>query len=89
MATRVAISGRVPEELSRQVDRLAEATRRNRSWVVEEAVRQYVEEQAWQIHAIQEAMNDYRNGTAKLVPHDEVMAELEALEAEISATLPS
>ncbi len=89
MASRVAISARIPEELSREVDRVAEAIQRSRSWVVEEAIREYVKEQEWQTRATQEAMKDYRSGTAILVPHDEVMAELETLEAEISATLPS
>ncbi len=89
MSTQVTISARVPEDLSRQLDRLATATRRNRSWLIEEALRRYVEEQAWQVQAIQEALEDYRSGTSVLVPHEDVEAGMAALEEEIRGRLDS
>ena len=87
MSVEVTISARVPENLSQQVDMLATAMQRNRSWVVEEALRRYVEEQAWQVQAIQEALEDYRSGRAELVSHENVEADMEQFEAEIKATL--
>ena len=45
---------------------------------IEQAIRHYVQDQAWQVQAIQEALDDYRSGHAELVPHEEVMARLEA-----------
>lgn len=87
MSTQVTISARVPEELSQQLDQLATATRRNRSWLVAEALRRYVEEQAWQVQAIQEALTEYRAGESVLVPDEEVAASMEAIEDSINGTL--
>ena len=87
MSRQVTISARVPEELSQQLDQLATATRRNRSWLVEEALRRYVEEQAWQVQAIQEALVEYRAGESSLVPDEEVDASLEALEKQIKGAI--
>ena len=86
MSTQVTISARVPAALRQQLDELATATQRDRSWLIEAALRRYIEEQAWQVQAIQEALADYRAGTADLVPHDEVDAAMAALEAQLSAT---
>ena len=77
-------SVRLDETLSRQLDELATALDRPRTWVIEQAVRRYVAEQAWQVQAIQAALDDYRAGTSILVPHGEVM---ERLEARINAKL--
>ncbi len=44
-------------------------------------------EQVWQVQAIKEALEDYESGNAVLVPHEQVMAEMDQLEAEIKADL--
>lgn len=87
MPTQVTISARVPENLSQELDRLADATQRNRSWHIAEAIRLYLDEQAWQVQEIQEALDDYRSGNAELVSHEEVEARMEQLEAEIVSGL--
>ena len=50
---------RVPAELKKRLDKLAAATHRSKSWLAGEAIRQYVDLEAWQIseirHAIAEA----------------------------------
>ena len=71
MSTEVSISARVPEELSRQVDRLAAATRRNRSWVVEEALRFYLAQELDMLEAVQEGIRQMEAGD--VVPHSEVV----------------
>ena len=74
MSTEVSISARVPEELSRQVDRLAAATNRNRSWVVEEALRAYLARELEFIEAVEEGI---RQGDAgEIVPHADVVAHV-------------
>lgn len=69
---------RIEDELSSQLDMLATALDRPKAWVIEQALRRYVEEQAWQVQAIKEALDDYRSGNAELAPHEEVMGRLEA-----------
>jgi predicted transcriptional regulator len=91
MSGDVSMSTRVPAELAKQIEELAEATHRKRSWIVQEALRRYVQEQAWQVRAIQEALHDYRSGDATLIPHEQIDAEMEAeiaaLDAEVRATV--
>ncbi|HYP41430.1 MAG TPA: ribbon-helix-helix protein, CopG family [Chloroflexia bacterium] len=74
----VTISARVPEDLSQQLTTLSEATKRSRSYLIEEALRSYIDEQSWQVAAIKEALEDYQSGNAKLVSHEAVMERLEA-----------
>jgi len=71
-------SVRFDSELAERLDALAVAVNRPKTWLIEEAVRRYVDEQAWQVQAIQEALDDYRSGNAELVAHDQVMQRLEA-----------
>lgn len=87
MGAEVQIAGRVPQELSERVDRLANAINRNRSWIVEEALRHYMDEQEWQVQEIQEALDEYRAGKSVLIPHEQVEAEMAQLEAEIEAQI--
>lgn len=68
---------RLEDELSSQLDTLAVSLDRPKAWVIDQAIRRYVREQAWQVQAIQEALDDYRSGHAELVPHEEVMDRLE------------
>ena len=73
---------RLKDDLCAQLDQLAKALDRSRAWVIEQAIARYVEEEAWQIAAIQEALAEYQAGGAKLIPHEEVM---DALDARIKA----
>jgi predicted transcriptional regulator len=87
MGAEVTISSFIPEELSQGLDRLASLMGRDRSWVVEEAIRWYIDEQAWQVRATRAALDDYRSGNAELVSHETVESELDQLEAQIKAVL--
>lgn len=68
---------RLEDELVDKLDRLAAAMDRPRAWVIERALSRYVEEEAWQVAAVQEALDEYRSGRAKLRSHTEVMQRLE------------
>ncbi len=46
------VTARLDPETKGKLDLLAESTARSRSFLISEAVRAYVKEQAWQIHAI-------------------------------------
>lgn len=50
------VTARLDAETQVQIEKLALATARTRSWLVAEAVKQYVAEQAWQVEAIQEGL---------------------------------
>jgi predicted transcriptional regulator len=72
-----SITIRTDPELVAKVEALAAAMDRSRNWVIEDAIRQYVEAQAWQTEGIKEAMASLDKGEG--IPHEEVMAEMEAL----------
>jgi len=59
-------------DLDDQVAEVATALNRPKSWVIEQAVREYVELQAWQLAAIDEGIRAADEG--RTVPHEEVVA---------------
>lgn len=67
----------LPAELDRQVDTLAGEQHRPKSALVEEALRNYLELQAWQISAIKEGIADIERGD--VVDHAEVKAWIAGL----------
>ncbi len=80
-------SVRLEDDLLERIEALADSLDRSKAWVIEQAIKSYVEEQAWQVEAINEALADYRSGNAKLVSHEQVEGEIEQLEADIRADL--
>jgi predicted transcriptional regulator len=71
----ITISARVPEELGQQVDRLASAANRNRSWVVEEALRAYLAKEVLFLEAVERGIEAYKRGD--VLDHAEVVALFE------------
>jgi predicted transcriptional regulator len=71
-------SVRLEDELADKLDRLADSMDRPKAWLIEQAIKSYVDEQSWQVRAIREAMEEYRTGKAESVPHEQVMERLEA-----------
>ena len=49
---------RVPTEVKERLDRLADATHRSKSYLAGEAIRQYLDLEAWQIGEIQQAIKE-------------------------------
>ena len=75
MSAEVTISARVPMDLSQQVDRLANAMRRNRSWIVEEALRSYIKQELAFLEAVEEGIKQMEAG--EVVDHAVVVADWE------------
>jgi len=75
MAT-ATMSVRLPEELSRELELLAKSTKRSKSYCAVEAIKNYVEREAWQIKAIEEGLEDAENG--RLIDHKKVKAWVES-----------
>ena len=73
----VTISARIPEELSQQLTTLAQSLQRNRSWVIEEALRGYIQSEQQFVEAVQEGIRADDDGDD--IPHDAVMVEAETL----------
>lgn len=49
---------RVPSEMKAQLDKLADATHRSKSYLAGEAIRRYLDLEAWQIGEIQQALSE-------------------------------
>ena len=49
---------RVPLEMKKRLDKLADATNRSKSYLAGEALRQYIDLEAWQIGEIQQALKE-------------------------------
>ena len=68
---------RTDPELVARLTTLAAAMNRSRNWVMEDALRVYLENHAWQIEGIQAAMTGLEQGEG--IPHEAVMAEMDDL----------
>jgi len=67
---------RLNPELKEQLDRLADATDRTKSFLASEAISQYVARESEIIEGIECGLADAKAG--RLVPHDEAVARLDA-----------
>ena len=52
------MSVRLPDELTSQLDTLAAATGRTKSFLAGEAIRDYIDREAWQIAEIEQAIRE-------------------------------
>jgi RHH-type transcriptional regulator, rel operon repressor / antitoxin RelB len=75
---RSQIHVRVKPSTRLRIDELARATRRSKSYVIEEALEQYLEVNEWQTKGIEEALAEADGPDAKWVNHQDLLAKLEA-----------
>ena len=66
------VSVRLEAELNDQLGVLAEALDRPKSWLIEQAVKDFIALQAWQIAAIEEGIKAADEG--RVVAHEDVAA---------------
>jgi predicted transcriptional regulator len=78
--TSTTMTIRVPTELRDKLDRIAQGTRRSRSYLAGEALAAYVERELSIIEGIREGLADIAAG--RVVPHEQVMAEMREIVAE-------
>jgi predicted transcriptional regulator len=71
------ITVRTDPEVVAQIAVLAEAMDRSRNWVIEEALKQYIQAQSWQLEGIKQAQASLDRGEG--IPFDAVMEEMGAL----------
>jgi RHH-type transcriptional regulator, rel operon repressor / antitoxin RelB len=67
---------RLSKEAKAKLEALAESTSRSQNYLAAEAIAAYVDENTWQIEAIQEAIAEADRGEASYA-HEEVMSYLE------------
>jgi RHH-type transcriptional regulator, rel operon repressor / antitoxin RelB len=77
MAKSVPIAARVDADLDSQLERLAEATGRSKSWLVNEALRSYVANEQKFLAAVEEGKQALRDG--QTVDHATVVAAFERI----------
>lgn len=70
MTQTVPISLRVSEAKAREIEALAKATDRSKSWLLEQALDAYLETQSWQIARIERGLAEIERGEA--VAHEDV-----------------
>ena len=67
---------RVNSELDSRLDQLGKTLHRSKSYIVEQAISQYVDENAWQIAELTQAEDEIQQG--KFVASDEVNQYLDS-----------
>ena len=72
MTKSMPVSVRLQPELNDQVSAIAAALDRPKSWVIEQAVRDFVAIQEWQLAAIEEGIREADAG--RVVAHEDVAA---------------
>lgn len=77
MAGSTTLTIRLDSAVRDQLGRLADATRRTKSFLAAEAVAAYVAREAEIVEGIQEGLEDMRAG--RVVSHETAMARLEAV----------
>lgn len=70
------ITIRTTPEIEAQITALAESMNRSRNWVIEDALKEYLAVQAWQVKGIYEAIESMDRGEG--VPFEEAMDRLRA-----------
>jgi predicted transcriptional regulator len=61
MATTI-LTLRIPEETKAKLDKLAQVTRRSKSYLAEEAIARYLDLEAWQVGEIEQAIQEADRG---------------------------
>jgi predicted transcriptional regulator len=68
----VALSFRTEEVTREALDRVAAQMDRNRNWVINQAIQDYLNLQAWQLEQIEKGIADHESG--RVHTHEEVVA---------------
>ena len=77
MTETTTITVRISQASRGKLDRLADLTRRRRSYLVAEALEYYLASELEIVEGIQRGLEDARAG--RIIPHEQVMAELRSI----------
>jgi len=73
-----SLTVRVKPDTRNRIETLARVTCRSKSYVIEEALEQYLDINEWQVKGIQDALIEADSEDAVFVDHNEVLAQQEA-----------
>lgn len=76
MTKHTVISARVDEDMLGDLDRIAAFHDRSRAWVITRLLQQAIVHELEYVELIEPALEDVAEG--RLIPHEEVMAEIRA-----------
>lgn len=82
------VSVRLDRTTLERLNRMAEATGRKRAALMSHAIERYVENEAWQVAAIREAVDELERGAAELIEHRAVAEWLDSWGNEQEAEPP-
>ena len=68
-------SVRIDDKTKERLERLAKSTSRSRSFLVTEAIQEYIEANEWQISEINRAIEAADKPGAKFIDHEEIEAK--------------
>ncbi len=71
MEPRDQVSFKIPASTKNRIEQLAEATGRTKTFVIEEAINQYILRNEWQIQSIRKGQRDLEEG--KVVPQEKML----------------
>lgn len=77
MLKAASLTVRVKPETRARLEKLAESTHRSKSYVIEDALEQYLDLNEWQVQGVRDAVREADSPTAEFVDHDEVLARWE------------
>jgi predicted transcriptional regulator len=77
------ITLRVPEDILAEVEEIAKATERSRSWVIVRALKYYLMAEGAEIRSIQRGLDDVEAG--RTIDAEDLFAELDNLDREDAA----
>jgi predicted transcriptional regulator len=83
MSKSAVITARVDEETLALVDKVAQASGRSRAWFAAKAIRHAAEREAEFLAFVQDGIDAADRG--ELVPHEQVMAEIDQMIADLEA----
>lgn len=72
------VTVRLDPETVKRLDLMGRAMERDRSWLMSYAIERYVEQEAWQVKEIREAVQKVRVGQGRFVPHEDIAAWLDS-----------
>ena len=78
MLKATSVTVHVKPAIKTRLEALAQATKRSKSYVIEEALEFYLDANEWQIDGIAQALAEADSPDAVFVDHDEVLAKWEA-----------
>lgn len=70
------ISFRLPAVTKQRLEHLAKATKRSKTFVIEEAITNYLDLNEWQVQSILEGLNEIQTG--QTISHETILAKWEA-----------